>query len=329
MERLTTEAFADASAHFDALTLRAGQIDAFCSSAAWILPALQAFHKEREPFIYKGPGGYAALARGYAHSLGRFLAPLEAMWGLACPLIGENTDQLAAETWVTLRQEQAQWDSLWLGGLDPHGQLFRAMAELAARDHQLLVGPPTLRRLASLSGGVEGYLSRRSRGFRRALGKTIRRSERRGITFQWKKTISDETERRALFHRALAVDDKSWKGLGRAGLREGGMETFYEAMTRYLATRGTLRMVFAQLDGEDVAMGFGGLLGTAFRGLQMSYDARYPDLGLGNLIQWQLISKLIEEGVESYDLGTDMNYKLRWAEAELETIPLVIRSIRA
>ena len=85
-------------------------------------------------------------------------------------------------------------------------------------------------------------------------------------------------------------------------------------------------MVFARLDGEDVAMGFGGILGDTFRGLQMSYDDRFRQLSLGNLIQWSLIEHLVTEGLRLYDLGTDIGYKRRWAEPGMETVALVVRS---
>jgi CelD/BcsL family acetyltransferase involved in cellulose biosynthesis len=222
---------------------------------------------------------------------------------------------------------QASWDSLWLSGLDPHGPIFKGLAELAGRQHQLFVGPPTLRRVASLADGLDGYLSRRSSAFRKSLKKTIRRAEEAGVVFQWFPHSPDDASRRSYYSRALAIDDKSWKGLQRAGLREGGMELFYDAMTRYLGAKDQLRVVIAQHDGVDIAMGFGGLLGGTFRGLQMSYDENFRHLGLGNLIQWQFITHLINEGVSQYDLGTEMEYKSRWAEEGLETIPLVIRKM--
>ena len=103
------------------------------------------------------------------------------------------------------------------------------------------------------------------------------------------------------------------------------MAPFYDHMTAYLARRGMLRLVFARLDGEDIAMGFGGILGDTFRGLQMSYDERHRHLSLGNLIQLALITRVADEGVARYDLGTEMDYKRRWSEPGMETVALVVR----
>ena len=57
-----------------------------------------------------------------------------------------------------------------------------------------------------------------------------------------------------LYARVLSVDDRSWKGLEDQGLKASNMAPFYEHMTAYLAERGTLRLVFARLDDEDIAI---------------------------------------------------------------------------
>jgi CelD/BcsL family acetyltransferase involved in cellulose biosynthesis len=103
------------------------------------------------------------------------------------------------------------------------------------------------------------------------------------------------------------------------------MADFYDRMTRRLAARGRLRATLARFGDEDVAMGFGATFGDTFRGLQMSYDDRFRDLALGNLVQHRLISGLAEEGIRLYDLGTDIGYKRRWSEPGLETVALVVR----
>lgn len=56
----------------------------------------------------------------------------------------------------------------------------------------------------------------------------------------------------------------------------------------------------------------------------MSYDTSMTSMGAGNLVQFELIQALGEEDVEYYDLGLDMNYKRRWAEARLEFVNLLV-----
>ena len=185
--------------------------------------------------------------------------------------------------------------------------------------------PVEHRHVASLEGGLGGWLSRRARTFRKSLRQAERRAEAAGITFEWHDAVT-ETERAELYARALSVDNRSWKGLEDAGLMASNMAPFYDHMTAYLARRGTLRLVFARCDGEDIAMGFGGILGDTFRGLQMSYDERFRHLSLGNLVQLALITRVAGEGIAHYDLGTEMDYKRRWSEPGMETVALVVRA---
>ena len=325
MNRLTLAELEAQSERFDALALDSPDVDAFCSSTAWVVPAHKAFHPEQELFCYEGEFGYLALAQGEAPNLGTYLAPLEAMWGLASPLVGADSARLAIEAWRTLRGDHASWNALWLCGLSPHGAAFKALAMLAGQGQRLFVGPTTYRHVASLEGGVEGWLGRRTRIFRKNLRQATRKVERANVTFEWHRSPGED-EQEALYKRALAVDDKSWKGLDAQGLRASNMAEFYQHMTRYLAKRGALRMVFARCDGADIAMGFGGILGDTFRGLQMSYDERFKHLSLGNLIQLELIKQVAQESIQHYDLGTEMDYKRRWSNPGLETVALVVRA---
>jgi len=61
-----------------------------------------------------------------------------------------------------------------------------------------------------------------------------------------------------------------------------------------------------------------------YRGLQFSYDDDTSKLGIGGLLQYHQIAELCADGVGRYDLGTEMDYKRRWAEETLATEMLVI-----
>ena len=324
MNRLSLAEFEAHTGRFDTMALASPNLDAFCSSAAWIVPAHKAFHPEQDLYLFEGEFGYLALARGETPNLGSYLAPVEAMWGLASPLIGAESARLAIEAWRTIRSECGDWDALWLCGLSPHGAAFKALAMLAGQGQRLFVGPTTYRHVALLDGGIEGWRSRRARSFRKGLRQASRRAQEAGVEFEWHDTFTPD-DRDLVYRRALDVDDRSWKGLESQGLRASNMATFYDHMTAYLAQRGALRVVFATLEGEDIAMGFGGILGPTFRGLQMSYDDRFKHLSLGNLVQQELIAHVAVEGVRYYDLGTEMDYKRRWSNPGLETVALVVR----
>ena len=117
----------------------------------------------------------------------------------------------------------------------------------------------------------------------------------------------------------LAVEQRSWKGVGHCGMTESPAREFYADMIRRLAVQGTARVMFARHEGQDIGFIFGGMLGPCYRRQQFSYDAAWKDLSIGNLLQVEQIRWLCEEGAVRYDMGTasgePMAYKLHWTEA--------------
>jgi CelD/BcsL family acetyltransferase involved in cellulose biosynthesis len=91
-----------------------------------------------------------------------------------------------------------------------------------------------------------------------------------------------------------------------------------------LCAKGQQRTVFARAEGRDVGYIFGAVFEGEYRGLQFSYDDDHAELGIGGLLQMHQIIELCAEGVARYDLGTEMDYKRRWAEDVMETEMLVL-----
>ena len=87
---------------------------------------------------------------------------------------------------------------------------------------------------------------------------------------------------------------------------------------------GQQRTIFARLAGEDIGYILGAVMGGEYRGLQFSYDDDHAPLGVGGLLQFEQVRELVDEGVGRYDLGTEMDYKRRWAEDIMETEMLVL-----
>lgn len=309
---------------FDAAVLQTPSIDHFCSSSAWILPAHAAFHADDEVIAARLDDGFLALTRGQAAGLGPFLAPLEAMWGLACPLVGSRPVPLARAA-GELVASRPDWRLLWLSGLLRDGPLFTSLARALSR-HELRLGPVTQRFRASLDGGFDGWLGRRSPLFRKRLRAALRLSER-DLTFEWvthSESAGPSVDSADLFERIHAVETRSWKGLDGTGFVAGDMRRFYEVMVPELAASGRLRVLFARHGDEDVGVCFGGVLANTYRGLQNSFDDRFRDHSLGNVLQAETIRRLCDEGVTTYDLGSGMDYKARWAEEIFETTALLV-----
>ncbi|MDB4952771.1 MAG: hypothetical protein JWO36_340, partial [Myxococcales bacterium] len=104
----------------------------------------------------------------------------------------------------------------------------------------------------------------------------------------------------------------------------GPMRGFYGAMLPRLCAMGQQRTIFARLADRDIGYILGAVLDGEYRGLQFSYDDDAAGFGVGGLLQYHQVIELCAEGVQRYDLGTEMDYKRRWAEDTMETEMLVL-----
>lgn len=325
MRELDLETFVARAEEVDGAALRTPRIDGFCSSSAWIVPAHHAFHPVAVPWILQGADGFAPLAVDHADSVGRYVAPLEAMWGLASPLLSSDPVRLARDLAAKLLDQRRRWDTLWFSGLAMDSDAFRALVGAFGRRCRLGLGPQTVRHVASVDGGFEGWIERRSAKFRANIRRTVRRAEQEGITYSRLDRFEAQGAGQRLFDRILAVERRSWKGMSEQGIQSGAMLRFYQLMVAQLARDGRLRVVLARQGESDVAFCFGAVFGDTYRGLQMSFADEYRALGAGNLVQAEMIRWLGEDGVPEYDLGTDIPYKMRWSEPGLTTVALVVQ----
>jgi CelD/BcsL family acetyltransferase involved in cellulose biosynthesis len=185
----------------------------------------------------------------------------------------------------------------------------------------------TQRFQASLAGGVDGWLARRSRAFRRNLRASRRRTRDAGVCFESLRPCGVEAAALA-YARALDVERDTWKTRTGNGVERGPMREFYALMLPRLAARGALRVLFATRDGVDLGYLYGGVSGDLFRGLQFGFRDELRGLGLGNALQAEAIERLCAEGIATYDLGSQSDYKRRWAEPGLSTVRLLARPRR-
>jgi len=318
---LSLAEFEAEAGRFDDTAATMSGVDTYCSSSDWILAARHAFHSSLKPRVFSGAAGYGALLADVQGSLGRTLFPMEASWCLACPLVGPEPVALAYMLRAYLLMNPA-WDSLLLAGIEESAPLFHALLTAFAGDHRLYQGVTVSRLKADLGGGVDGYMSRRSASFRNNLRRALRRCHEAGVTFQ----VHRQAEAwEPHFARIMAVEQASWKGLSQQGVAEGAMRLFYERLMARQVPLGRSRWIFARLDNQDIGYLLGGVLGSTFRGYQFSFDESYRNLSLGNVLQYHMIQELCHEGIGTYDLGVEMDYKRAWGEHEQITTSLLIK----
>ncbi|MCA9521080.1 MAG: GNAT family N-acetyltransferase [Myxococcales bacterium] len=321
---MTLDQFRFATAEFDQLAAGTNAIDRFCSSSVWALSAHETLMPPREGVIYRGEHGWAAFARGVDPNVGPYLQPLEAMWEFASPLVYRDDEAFAAELSAALVRDRDEWSIVLIGGQSRESPFFVTLALTLNRAFRVGQYGRTLRHHARLDGGIAGFLERRSPKFRATLRRAQRDAARRGIEFEYVDHLSDHDEADQLYRRVLDVEGRSWKGREGRGVDRGGMCDFYRAMLYRLWPDDRFRCLFVRVDGRDVAYVHGGLLDDVYRGFQVSFDADFAELSPGNLAQLEMIARLGDEGFRLYDLGSEMEYKRRWAEASFTTVSLLI-----
>jgi CelD/BcsL family acetyltransferase involved in cellulose biosynthesis len=174
-----------------------------------------------------------------------------------------------------------------------------------------------------LSQGIDGYLARRSRNFRRSIDRAMAAVRRAGLVLE---TVTGApADATSLFERLMSVERRSWKGQDGVGLALPEMEAFYRRMVARLCRRGGLVLTFARNDERDVGYILGALFDGSYRGLQFSYDDDLAAIGLGNALQRHTMEAVASTGITFYDLGAEVDYKYRWCDHVSETVTLVVR----
>lgn len=305
---------------YDALVDDSDDLDVFCSSSDWVVPAHLTWGPP-ETLVAADEGTAIALARARSRHGGAILCGLDPMWGFACPIVGSRTDIGARLLLRLLEGGGSRWDAAFLTGLVPGSRREARLVDQLGRRYGLREGPKMTRRLADLREGLEGFLARRSARFRRNLRQAERRWQSSGLEVELVRGGCAE-----VIDRCVDVEHGSWKGLEDSGLTEPAFAAFYRALAKRLDDdgRGRLRVGFARHEGCDVGFILGAVRDGRYRGLQLSYDQRFASCSVGNVLQLRQMAALVDEGIVSYDLGMDMDYKQLWADHELTTRTLIV-----
>lgn len=313
------------TARWDVLAARTDGIDRWCSASTWQCAVDDAFGDEDDgatnSYVVAEGEGWAGAMRSHHIGDGRVaLVPLDAVWGFASPFVSDLHDvalQVAAMEFADTLRRDRTWRVAFVTGIVADSPLDQAMLEALLPGMQLFAGEPTIRCIASLADGIDGFLSRRSRAFRR----NLRQAERRNTDLTWE--IADALPVDAIFERLHGVERCSWKGQADSGIESPRMDRLYRMVATELQSGGSLRVAFARLDGRDVGFILGGVAEQHYRGLQISFVEDVRARSIGSLLQWHEVQRLCDERVELYDLGMDMEYKRAWAESQFVTRPII------
>jgi hypothetical protein len=304
------------------------QVDPYCCRTEWQLSYHEAMGAGRKLIMREEPGSVVALAEHKSENPGRIFAPLESHWFFGCPLLGPDAVELLDELlggFDTTADEPLP--HFVISGLAPHSALLKQLIVKMRPRFELRRGHFNTLCSASLEGGLDGFLSRRSGKHRRGLGKQARRATREGVTFE-RCAPTNPAEAAHIYARILAVEESSWKGIGKCGMAVGLSRPYYDCMLRRLSVSGGARVMFARHGESDIGYIFGGLAGKFYRGQQFSYAEDWKSFSIGNLLQLEQIKWLCEEQIERYDMGPLMKYKHHWTEIRHRIGTVILRHKR-
>ncbi len=290
------------------------QADPFSCRTEWGFSFHEVMAPKRELVLFGWRDSMLALAERRAPNGGRWFEPLDSGWKFGCPLLGEDAVELLCLFLEALAEARTP-HAVLLSGLAPGGRLVRQVLRQAGGHWEFVHREPTVLQSASLEGGLDGWLSRRSGHFRRRLLHSVRRAAALGVHYE-RCVPRTEQEAHATYERMVAVELTSWKGIGHCGMAEGQSLPYYRAMLRRLAVGGNGRVVFARAGDRDIGFIFGGMAGAHYRGQQFSYAEDWSRHSIGNCLQYEQLRWLGEEGAQCYDMGPKMDYKQHWTEIE-------------
>ena len=302
------------------LAPQSGKPDPFSCTPAWQLAFHDAFAPSRRLLIEEEEGNLMAFAEMALPSGRIIFVPVESHWISGCPLLGAEAEELLVRFFRRILQSPGAVPPAFLiSGMERGSTLLLRLYQKLGRFCRFLEQPLSLQRCASLEGGMDGYLSRRSANFRSKMKKARRKTLEQGVVFERHTPLSPEEADR-LYSRMLAVEEQSWKGRDHCGMTETPSREFYHAMIRRLSLYGGARVMFATHEGRDIGFIFGGMAGPYYRGQQFSYAADWKAFSIGDLLQMEQILQLCDEGAVRYDMGMSdhpsMAYKSHWAEQE-------------
>ena len=310
-----------AQAYNHAVATFAG-IDPYCSRTDWILP----FHASFTPLfplhIWRHNESFVVLAQNPTDKEKQIFSSIDSMWGFAAALVGDNAPDMLGN----ICRDQLRQGHIILYGLPQEKIFLSAVARQTAATHRAYMLNPVSRCVASLQGGLDGFLSRRSAKFRINARTAAKRTADAGVQFRCIEQVPVDAVT-GLYKELLAIEGRSWKGRTGEGADKPPMKDFYRHMFERIGPAGLLRVIVAELDGRPIGYLHGACIQKRFRGLQFSFDDRYRALSLGNTLQLKMLEWLCRENVETYDMGMAVPYKKKWAELEHQTLTVYLRPL--
>ncbi len=323
---LSVESLEHPTSLLNELATTSGLADPMCSRSEWLFAYHHTFAPKRRLILRAANRSLLALAEVFHPVVGALLEPVESHWFFPCPLLGPDAVELLAEV---LEEPATKFlrPCLAISGLQADSALPRKLLRLLGGRYEAGLLEPILFRSASLENGADGFLSRRSAKFRGNLRRAEQKALETGIYFERQMPHADDAAAGCAYRRMLRIEARSWKGREACGISREPFSSFYGDLFRRMCTFGLGRVIFARRGEEDIGFVMGGVDGVHYRGQQFSFADEWRAHSVGNLLQWEMIRWLCEQGIQRYDLGSVLDYKVHWAELELKSHAMIWRPV--
>jgi hypothetical protein len=303
---------------WNALAIKTLQRDPFCCTTAWQLSFHEAVSPYRRLIVKQAEDAVLCFAEKIFSKDDIYLTPIEPNWFFGGSVLGKNGVDLLQDMLPEIERHYAPaFPKIMVSAIVPHGRIYKQLRLQFSSQFEIWRHSSDVQCGASLDGGIDGFLSRRSGNRRKHLKKQERSAREKGVSYERCSPASPE-EASKIYDRMIVVERASWKGLEEDGILSPKMKPFYAVMLKRLARWHCARVMFARHEGKDIGFIFGGLAGPIYRGQQFSYDQAWSDASIGNLLQLEQVRWLCEENAARYDMGPfwgdRMEYKAHWTE---------------
>jgi len=302
---------------WDAAVDRTEGADEFCAASPWAFSAAESFPEAEPPVVVTDGASFAGLRARSAEDGTRLLLGLDPVWGFATPVVGHP---VVGARLLDARLGLEDHDVAVVVGQREGSIGLRCLVQVLGERRRLLQGPTEQRLQADLRAGADAWWARRSPRFRQRLRRLRAGAVDAGVEVVDCSALPPDEA----LDRVLAVEARTWKGRSDTGLASPDLADFYRRLAWRLAAADQLRLLVARRDDVDVGYVLGGVRGRTYRGLQLGYAEEVRPLGIGHVLQLHQLEALPREGVHTYDLGMDMEYKRRWADRIDETFTVLV-----
>jgi len=221
--------------------------------------------------------------------------------------------------------KQRGWDVAILENIAHDSYLYELCISVRdSRRHSMLLRRTMSSPFLKIEGSWEDFLNSRPRNLKRSL-----RSKEKKLSNAGKMRIEHFTEDASsvsIMPTLIALGEKSWKARGgRAIGSQPESRKFYSLLAETFGRQGEVSVWLMRVNDEPAAFEFHLTKDRKVQALRAEFDEKYRNLGVGSILDKEIVKRLFESGFKEYDMGGESDfYKLRWTDDVSEHSELLV-----